>query len=64
MFNAGTDATDFKLPPPPQGLRWHRAIDTSSAAPQDLLAPGEEELVDHGKPYGLGARSSAVLLAR
>jgi glycogen operon protein len=64
MFNAGTDATDFKLPPPPQGLRWHRAIDTSGAAPRDLLSPGEEELVDDAKPYSLGARSSAVLLAR
>jgi glycogen operon protein len=64
MFNAGTDATDFELPPPPQGLRWHRAIDTSGAAPRDLLSPGEEELVDDAKPYSLGARSSAVLLAR
>jgi glycogen operon protein len=64
MFNAGTDGTDFSVPPPPQGLGWHRAIDTSSAAPQDLLAPGEETFVDHSKPYRLEARTSALLLAK
>jgi glycogen operon protein len=62
MFNAGTDGSDFSVPPPPQGLLWHRAIDTSAA--QDLLNPGEETLVDHSKPYRLEGRTSAMLLAR
>jgi glycogen operon protein len=64
MFNAGAAGTDFGLPPPPQGFRWHRAIDTSGSAPQDLLAPGEEALVDHAKAYRLEARTSVMLLAR
>ena len=64
MFNAGTTETEFNLPPPPQDLRWYRAIDTSAATPQDLLAPGQEPLVDHSKPYRLESRTSAILLAR
>jgi isoamylase len=64
MFNAGTNGTDFGLPPLPQGFRWHVAVDTSRLAPQDLFAAGEEALVDNSKTYRLEARSSTILLAR
>ena len=64
MFNAGTNGADFGLPPLPQGLRWHQAIDTSRPAPQDLFAAGEEPLMENSKTYHLEARSSAILLAR
>lgn len=64
MFNAGTDATDFRLPAPPQGLRWHLAVDTSGMAPQDLFAEEEEVAVDHSGGYHLESRSSVILLAR
>jgi isoamylase len=64
MFNAGTTGSDFRLPPLPVGFRWYRAVDTSRPTPQDLLASGEEVLVDNSKAYPLEARSSAIVLAR
>jgi isoamylase len=64
MFNAGTNGTDFGLPPPPQGCRWHLAVDTSRRSPQDLWAAGKEALVNNSKTYRLEARASAILLAR
>jgi hypothetical protein len=64
MFNAGMNGTDFSLPPPPLGHRWHLAVDTSRSSPQDLSAAGEEALVDDPKTYRLEADSSAILLAR
>lgn len=64
MFNAGPDSVDFHLPQTPDMAKWLVAVDTSSAAPGDLFAEGEEPIVDSSKPYILAARSSAILLAR
>jgi isoamylase len=64
MFNAGTDAVDFGLPPVLPGARWHLAVDTSREAPQDLFATGEEPLLENTQTYRLSSRSSAVLFAR
>ena len=64
MVNAGADAVDFRLPSVPPGARWHLAVDTSREAPQDLFAAGEEPLWEDSLKYHLGARSSAILLAR
>jgi glycogen operon protein len=64
MFNAGTEASDFGLPPPPLGYRWRRGVDTSRTAPQDLSAAGEGTLVDNSTTYHVDARSCAILLAR
>jgi len=64
MFNAGTEETDFALPPMPPGYRWRLAADTSRSTPQDLSAAGKETLLDNSTTYHLEARSSAILLAR
>ncbi|MGC2458867.1 MAG: glycogen debranching enzyme, partial [Gallionellaceae bacterium] len=64
LFNAGTDAVDFGLPPVPPGAQWHLAVDTSRAAQQDIFAAGEEPLWDDGRTYRLSPGSSAILLAR
>jgi len=64
MFNAGTDAVVFSLPPVPPGARWHLAVDTAHEAPQDLFAAGEEPLLEDPQTYHLSPRSSAILLAR
>jgi glycogen operon protein len=61
MFNAGTDAVDFDLPPALPGARWHQVIDTSREAPQDLFTAGKEPLWDNPHIYHLSPRSSAVL---
>jgi len=64
MFNAGMDAIDFHLPPPPPGSPWRLAVDTFVETPFDLLAPGEEPLLQYPQTYLLKPRSSAILLAR
>ena len=63
MFNAGTEAVDFGLPPVPPGGRWNLAVDTSREAPLDLFAAGEEPIWEHPRTYRLSPRSSAILLA-
>jgi isoamylase len=64
MFNAGTDAVDFALPPVVSEKRWHLAVDTAREAPQDLFAAGEVPLLDNPHTYRLSARSSVILLAQ
>ena len=64
MFNAGADAVDFRLPAVPPGARWHLAVDTARAAPQDLFATGEEPPWGDPQTYHLSPRSSAILLVR
>jgi isoamylase len=64
MFNAGTDAVDFGLPPVPAGARWHLAVDTSREAPEDLFVAGAEPLWEDTQTFHLSARSSAILLVR
>ncbi|MGA2605346.1 MAG: glycogen debranching protein GlgX [Verrucomicrobiia bacterium] len=63
MFNAGTEAVDFGLPPVLPRARWHLAVDTSREAPQDLFAAGEEPLWEDPRTYHLSPRSSAILLS-
>jgi glycogen operon protein len=64
MFNAGSDAVDFGLPPLPPGTWWYLAVDSSREALQDLYAVGEEPLWDDPHTYHLRPRSSTILLAR
>ena len=35
-FNAGFEAADIELPPPPQGKSWRRVVDTTLPSPQDF----------------------------
>ena len=64
MFNAGANTVAFQLPAAPPGARWHVAVDTSRAAPQDIFTAGQEPLLKDSDAYHLSSRSSAILLAR
>jgi isoamylase len=64
MFNAGTDALDFTLPPVLSGTHWHLVVDTVRKAPHDLLAAGEGLPLDNRQTYRMNPRSSAILLSR
>ncbi|MEO6994329.1 MAG: glycogen debranching enzyme, partial [Lacunisphaera sp.] len=64
MFNAGTEAVDFELPPAPHGMRWHLGADTAGETAQDWFAHGEQPHLDNSKTYHLEARSSAILVVR
>jgi glycogen operon protein len=63
-FNAQWEQHDVELPGLPDGLAWHRAVDTARGAGDDSRPPGAEERLDHQDRYPLGPRSSVVLLAR
>jgi glycogen operon protein len=45
------------------GRRWHRAVDTSLPAPQDIAEPETQQLLGDGR-YRLAARSVVVLESR
>lgn len=64
MCNADVEGFAFHVPPLPNDVRWHLAIDTSHEAPRDLFEAGDEPLVDQSQGYQVGPRSSAILLAR
>ena len=64
MFNAGTEASDFLLPPLPKGYGWKMSADTFLPSPKDLPEAGEELLLKNSKAYRVEARSSVILLAR
>ena len=58
--NAHWEEHTFQLPVIPAGMRWHLLCDSSG----ESFAPGEEKELDTFETYLLGARSTAVLLAR
>jgi isoamylase len=62
LFNAGTEAVTFALPAPPEGRRWHLAVDTFGSAPLDLLEDGQETALEDQQAYRAGPRSSAILI--
>jgi isoamylase len=64
MFNAGTEAVDFDLPPAPPGTRWHLAADTAGETPRDWFADGEGPPLDNSQTYPLASHSSAILAVR
>lgn len=66
-YNGWSDAVDFTLPDPGDGLQWHRVVDTAAWAEGDdqVALPGEEEQVGgDGDQYELHQRSLVVLIAR
>jgi len=64
IFNAGTDAVDFRLPSIPPAAQWHLAVDTYGETPRDLFPTGEEPVLQYPQTYLLQPRSSAILLSR
>ncbi|HEV8632311.1 MAG TPA: isoamylase [Thermoanaerobaculia bacterium] len=58
--NAATEEVTCELPAPPAGRRWLRVVATWEPAPNDLLLPGEEELVA-GERVALPGHSCVVL---
>jgi glycogen operon protein len=59
MLNMANRALEFRVPQA-SGLRWLRAVDTSLAAPEDILPRGEQP-AHRSRSYKMGPRSVAVL---
>ena len=64
MFNASDEATEFTLPHPPKGGRWHLAVDTFAQAPRDLFESGQEAEVEDQDTYRVGPRASVILVSQ
>ena len=62
MLNMDGSELEFELPVVP-GRRWHRAVDTGLAAPDDIAEPGREQAIS-GASYGVNGHSVVVLLSR
>lgn len=54
----------FGLPTLPDGLSWHRGVDTTLPGPQAVAAAGSEPLLTEQAFYRVGARSVVVLVGR
>ena len=65
IFNAYWEALDFDLPTSDMDAdRWHRVIDTSLEAPDDLVFTYDEAPAIEGTSYHAGSRSVVLLAAR
>jgi glycogen operon protein len=64
MFNAGTEATDFRLPPVPNLTSWDLAVDTSRDSLQDMFADGEELCLNNSQAYHVAPHTGAILICR
>jgi isoamylase len=62
VLNMGPEAVPFELPRLP-GPRWHRAVDTALASPDDVVAREEQAPVE-GRHYVVGPGAVVVLEAR
>ncbi len=63
MLNAYWEPLEFELPPEPEdGDGWRRVVDTSLAAPDDIVLPADAPLVDNGT-YELHPYTVAVLFS-
>jgi len=64
IFNADPALQHVALPPLWEGARWHRLIDTSLPAGQDISLPGNEVALDPPGFYLVNPRSTVVLIGR
>ncbi len=64
IMNAHWLPARFQLPKLPRGARWHTAVNTALAPPDDSYAPGDEPPLLDQSTQQIGARSVVVLLGR
>ncbi|GAB2672962.1 glycogen debranching protein GlgX [Gordonia jinhuaensis] len=64
ILNADHQNAWITLPALPDGLRWHRVIDTCLPAGEDFAAPGHEVALDPSDHYLASARTVVILAAR
>jgi isoamylase len=60
--NSHWEPHEMELPDLPEGLRWHRFVDTYAPAAQATATPGQEVLLGNQHSVTLGPRSTVVLL--
>jgi glycogen operon protein len=63
-LNMFWDALPFELPKLPFGMKWHIAVNTSMASPQDIFEPGTEPVIGDQTHVLVGGRSVTVLVGK
>ena len=63
-MNMHSEALEFELPAPSAGDRWHRFVDTSLPAPEDIAEPDSEPVLADQSCVTLSGRSVLVLVSR
>jgi len=64
LINIDFNSHSFIIPPAPNGKKWHLAVDTARAAPDDILTPGQEPCLENQCKYRLVQRSLVVLFSK
>ena len=64
IFNADPALQHVALPPLWEGARWHRLVDTSLPAGEDVSLPGHEVALNPPGFYLVNPRSTVVLIGR
>ena len=64
IMNVYWETQYFDLPPLPAGSRWHTAVNTMLASPQDCHPPGDEPPLQNQRQIMVGARSVVILVGR
>jgi isoamylase len=63
-MNMHWEAHDFELPRLPEDARWHVFANTDMKPPQDVVAAGQEVILENQASFLVGARSVVVLIGR
>ena len=64
ILNADYNTQDIRVPYLKDSKQWYRVIDTSLKAGEDILAPGQEILLDPPEHYIVNPRSTVVLIGK
>ena len=64
VFNADYRVRSIRIPEPPCGKIWHRVVDTSLDAGEDIADPGREVPIDPPAYYLASPRSTIVLVGK
>jgi len=64
MFNAGSEAVTFAVPPARSPHFWCLAADTAESSPAGFYSMGKEAALANAASYLVQSRSSAILVAR
>ena len=64
ILNASAELQRFALPLLAPGAAWHRLVDTSLPAGEEIALPGAEVLLDPNAYYLVNPRSTVVLIGR
>jgi glycogen operon protein len=62
-FNMYWEPLEHQVPEPPNGRRWHLAVNTAAPPPNDIFELGNERLLTNQRSLLVAERSAVVLVA-